>query len=70
MGKAVENPCHHVISFRVNEQERKILDDWASAKGMNVSTMMRDLIKNMDEVFCHHEQDRGKKDMEPLQSPR
>lgn len=52
MGRTVKDPCNYVISFRVNEEERHILDRWSSSTGLKVSTMMREIIHKIDDDFC------------------
>ncbi|PLY01039.1 MAG: hypothetical protein C0622_07725 [Desulfuromonas sp.] len=43
--------CHHVVSFRVSDQERRVLDRLASATGMNISEMLRGVIKKMGKSY-------------------
>ncbi len=50
MGKTVKLPCKHVISFRVNERERELLDHLSTLTGMNVSTIMRLMMRSMGEA--------------------
>jgi len=47
MGKKNKQPCKNVISFRINDQERQVLDKRATESGLNVSAMMREVVKHM-----------------------
>ncbi|WP_321365313.1 hydrogen-dependent growth transcriptional repressor [uncultured Desulfuromusa sp.] len=50
MEKKLKQPCRNIISFRVNEQERQALTTLASKSGMNISAMMRNIVKQMSAV--------------------
>jgi len=38
------DPVKHVISFRVTEVEKELLQDLVTATGMNISTLLRKAI--------------------------
>jgi|GEM_PF-2505196 len=44
-----DNLCRHVVSFRINEQERKVLEKWSLDSGMKVSTVMRGILGHYQE---------------------
>ena len=43
MGRLRDNPCSHIVSFRVNDYEKKLLNKWSKVTGMNISVLMRGL---------------------------
>lgn len=49
MRKRSDNSFKHVISFRVTEDEKDLLLDMATAWGLNVSTLMREVLFLMEE---------------------
>lgn len=46
MGRLRENPCRHIVSFRVNDYEKRQLNKWSRMTGMNISSLMRELFNN------------------------
>ena len=56
MRKKVKNPYQHIISFRINDQERKTLDNWAMERGMSISSTLRDIISQMTSSFENQQQ--------------
>ena len=48
MGRTSENPVNHVISFRVNDEEKTELEQLASNFGVSISTLMRRCIYELD----------------------
>lgn len=49
MGRTVNYPCRHIVSFRINDDERQLLDKWSHEIGVSVSTIMRTLVVRMQE---------------------
>jgi predicted DNA binding CopG/RHH family protein len=48
MGRHVENPAKRIVSFRVNEQEWHMLRQNADELGLNVSTIIRQIVESSD----------------------
>ena len=46
MGRLSENPCRNIVSFRVNDSEKRLLNRWSRVTGMNISALMRELFSN------------------------
>lgn len=49
MGKTSENPVKHVVSFRVNDGEKELLEEIARESGMNISTLIRETLFLVEE---------------------
>ncbi len=49
MGKTSDDTVKHVISFRVNEEERGMLDDLSIVAGVSISTLLRESIDSLKE---------------------
>ncbi len=50
MGRTSEDLVKHVISFRVNDEERVVLEDLSIAAGVSISTLMRESIDVLGSV--------------------
>ena len=42
MSRSRKNPVKHVISFRVTEHEKELLNDMAEESGVNISILLRE----------------------------
>lgn len=51
MGRTVEYPQNHIVSFRLNDPEWEILEEWSSISGMNVSSLMRKFFSRAQDSF-------------------
>jgi len=49
MSRYSVDPVKHVISFRVTEDEKVILEELVSATGMNISTLLRKSISLLED---------------------
>lgn len=56
MARMKENPRHNVISMRVNEDERKKLENLMKKTRMSASNIMREAIKSFTANQEHAEQ--------------
>ena len=56
MARTKENPRYNVISMRVNEEERKKLDNLMKMTHMSASNIMREAIKSFATNQEHAEQ--------------
>lgn len=50
MGRQAKNPCKHIVSFRVNEQELETLEQKAVASGMSRSRVMREILLKSENI--------------------
>ena len=48
MGRKSDDPVQHVISFRVNDEEKIELEKMASTFGVSISTLMRRCIYGLE----------------------
>jgi len=49
MSRYSVDPVRHVISFRVTEDEKELLQELVSATGMNISTLLRKSISLLED---------------------
>ncbi len=52
MGRSVEHPCQHIVSFRLNNQDRDLLNQWSLSSGMSVSAILRIMFSHMGDSFA------------------
>jgi hypothetical protein len=46
-----DHPCKHVVSFRVNEEEKRVISKLASKAGLSTSSVMRAIfVDNIHEL--------------------
>ncbi len=50
MGRTVNQPCKHIVSFRVNKSDHDLLKKWSRSSGMSVSNMIRKMVVRMKEL--------------------
>ena len=48
MSRTSDDPVKYVISFRVNDSEKEVLDAIAFRYGVSISTLMRNSIHSLD----------------------
>jgi len=49
MGRTTKDPVKHVITFRVNAEERDALQKMSDRMGVSVSSLMRTILKLLTE---------------------
>ncbi|SEA55933.1 hypothetical protein SAMN05660420_02455 [Desulfuromusa kysingii] len=53
MCKKSKNPCRNIVSFRVTDLERQSLEQLSLDSGMNVSTLMREIVGTLEGSFSN-----------------
>jgi len=51
MGRTVEYPNKHIVSFRISDPERETLEEWSYKSGMSVSSLMRTVFSRVQDSF-------------------
>ena len=51
MCRTSEDPVRHVISFRVNDEEKEVLENLSMLESVSISTLMRDSILLLEDDF-------------------
>lgn len=41
MPRYADDPVKHIVSFRITEEEKELLEELSVATGMNISTLLR-----------------------------
>lgn len=59
MSRTSDDPVKHVISFRVNDEERVALEDLSIAAGVSISTLMRESIEVLKNQVLKKRQSTG-----------
>lgn len=44
MGRPTSDPVHYIVSFRVNDDEKQIIEQSARQRGLSVSSYVRKLL--------------------------
>lgn len=68
MPRISKNAVKHIVSFRVNDLEREVLEELASEFDMNISTLLRKSLELLEKAYMDGEV-RGEFPKKPFNSP-